>query len=62
MLLISAGLNEWVKDLFKLPRPFWIDPKLGLSVETSYGLPSGHAQNAVVLWGYLAAVGRGRWR
>lgn len=62
LLLISAGLNEWVKGLLKLPRPFWLDPKLGLSVETSYGLPSGHAQNAVVLWGYLAVVGRGLWR
>ena len=62
LLLISAGLNEWVKGLLKLPRPFWLDPKLGLSVETSYGLPSGHAQNAVALWGYLAVVGRGLWR
>jgi membrane-associated phospholipid phosphatase len=62
LLLASTGLNELVKGLLKLPRPFWIEPKLALSTETSFGLPSGHAQNAVVLWGYLAMVLRSPWR
>jgi membrane-associated phospholipid phosphatase len=62
LLLASTGLNELAKGLLKLPRPFWIEPKLALSTETSFGLPSGHAQNAVVLWGYLATVLRSPWR
>ena len=62
LLLASTGLNELAKGLLKLPRPFWIEPKLALSTETSFGLPSGHAQNAMVLWGYLATVLRSPWR
>jgi membrane-associated phospholipid phosphatase len=62
LLLASTGLNELAKGLLKLPRPFWIEPKLALSTETSFGLPSGHAQNAIVLWGYLATVLRSPWR
>jgi len=62
LLLASTGLNELAKGLLKLPRPFWLNPKLALSTETSFGLPSGHAQNALVLWGYLATVLRSPWR
>jgi hypothetical protein len=61
-LLISAGTNTILKLAFALPRPFWVDPRVkALSVETSFGLPSGHAQNAVVLWGYLAYQIRRWW-
>jgi membrane-associated phospholipid phosphatase len=61
-LLISAGTNAVLKLAFGLPRPFWVDERVGaLSVETSFGLPSGHAQNAVVLWGYLAFEVRRWW-
>lgn len=61
-LLISAGTNAVLKLAFALPRPFWVDPRVrALSVETSFGLPSGHAQNAVVLWGYLAYRVRRWW-
>ncbi len=62
LLLVSAGLNEWAKGLFKLPRPFWLEPGIALSSETSFGLPSGHAQHALALWGYLAIILRGLWR
>jgi membrane-associated phospholipid phosphatase len=61
-LLISAGANAVLKLAFSLPRPFWVDPRIrALSVEASFGLPSGHAQNAVVLWGYLAYRLRRWW-
>jgi len=61
-LLLSAGTNAVLKLAFVLPRPFWVDGRIGaLSVETSFGLPSGHAQNAVVLWGYLAYQVRRWW-
>lgn len=54
-LLISAYINEFVKDIFQDPRPSTnADPEAeyGL-VETSYGFPSGHTQTAVAVWGYL---------
>lgn len=62
LLLVSAGVNEWFKGLFKLPRPFWLEPSVALSTETSFGLPSGHAQHALSLWGYLAVIVRRSWR
>lgn len=62
LLLASTGLNELAKSILKLPRPYWMEPKLAISTDTSFGLPSGHAQNAMVLWGYLATVLRSPWR
>lgn len=62
MLLLSGTLNSILKLAFGLPRPFWIDTRVrALSVEASYGLPSGHAQNGVALWGLLAVRLRARW-
>jgi len=55
-LLISVYINSLLKSLFKDPRPQTnIDPKeeYGL-IETDYGFPSGHSQNAVATWGYIA--------
>ena len=55
LLLISAYLNEVVKLLADQPRPFNYDPRvIKLAHEDSGGLPSGHTQSAVVVWGYLA--------
>ncbi len=53
LLLASAWVNEVAKAFFDLPRP---DPAQVsvLDPRSSGGLPSGHAQNAVVVWGYLA--------
>jgi membrane-associated phospholipid phosphatase len=62
LLVISSGVNEWTKGLFKLPRPFWLEPKIALSSDVSFGLPSGHAQQALALWGYLAVILRRPWR
>ncbi len=50
--LFSHYLNSVVKMAFGLPRPS--DPRLVLlRTETSPSFPSGHAQSAVVNWGYL---------
>jgi membrane-associated phospholipid phosphatase len=62
LLVTSAGLNDALKVAFGLPRPYWISHEVAaLSGETSFGLPSGHAQNGVVLWGRLAAWSRRWW-
>ena len=60
MLFISAIINSFLKDYFQDPRPaieFMLDPKIG----TTYGLPSGHAQIAVTLWGLLAYELKDKW-
>lgn len=55
LFLASAYLNAVAKAILAQPRPFEYDPRvLVLTSATGGGLPSGHAQNAVVLWGYLA--------
>ena len=55
-LIASSSLNSLLKVAFHLPRPYWVDRRvLGLSTETTYGLPSGHAMVSTTLWGLLAA-------
>lgn len=54
ILLVSASLNGLLKLAFATPRPSYLRPELGAVPETSFGLPSGHAQNAAAFWGLLA--------
>lgn len=54
-ILVSYYINAWVKNIFQDARPDTnIDPSedYGL-IETTYGFPSGHTQNATAFWGYL---------
>lgn len=61
-LMISSGLNAVLKIAFHSPRPYWYDLRVhALSSETSFGLPSGHAQHAVVIWGTLAVWAKRAW-
>ena len=62
ILLVSGGLNETLKMTFGLPRPYWVSDKIrALSADTSFGLPSGHAQTSLAIWGRLAAWARRGW-
>jgi len=55
LVLLSSGfVNSWLKVAFAQPRPYDLDPSIGLSRETSHGLPSGHAQGTSTFWGFLA--------
>ena len=45
ILLLGNGLNEFAKLALQGPRPYWISAQVkGLGAETSFGVPSGHAQ------------------
>lgn len=62
LLMISGGVNYAVKIALHGPRPYWYDTRVvALSTETSFGIPSGHAQHAVAVWGTLANAIRRRW-
>jgi len=64
ILSLSDCLNTFFKFLFHQPRPYWVSDKVRMiQAEVSYGLPSGHAQHAVAVWGTAAARGKGwlRW-
>ncbi len=52
---ISAFCNFSLKDYFAQPRPFNFDPNIAITTARGYGLPSGHAQGSIALWGSIAA-------
>ncbi|WP_062265030.1 phosphatase PAP2 family protein [Endozoicomonas arenosclerae] len=59
---ISTTVFGACRQFFASPRPYWLYPELynGMS-EKAFGMPSGHTQNAVVLWGLLASTLKSRW-
>lgn len=62
ILLTSAYVNNIFKLMFAGPRPYWVSDKvIPFSAESSFGVPSGHAQNAVGVWGMIAAGVRKPW-
>jgi len=62
ILLISGCVNTYFKWIFRLPRPYWISSDVvAHTSETSFGAPSGHSQNAVAMWGLIAASIRKPW-
>jgi membrane-associated phospholipid phosphatase len=61
-LMISGTLNTYGKWILHLPRPFWISPEVtAYAKELSFGAPSGHSQNAVVVWGLIASSIQKPW-
>lgn len=62
VFLLSGLVNQVSKHLAGQPRPFQYDPRVEEIVGADgFGLPSGHTQSAVVVWGYLASVARKKW-
>ncbi|MDR3139006.1 MAG: phosphatase PAP2 family protein [Treponema sp.] len=55
LILLSAWINGFLKFLLKHPRPYHLDPSVGLAFESSYGIPSGHAQLSLVFWVLIAS-------
>jgi membrane-associated phospholipid phosphatase len=61
-LMLNANLNAYLKILFCTARPFWVSTSIKhLAFESSFGLPSGHSQNAAVFWGTIGAFFRKTW-
>ncbi|WP_461537817.1 phosphatase PAP2 family protein [Spongorhabdus nitratireducens] len=67
-LFISGGICETLRQVFQGPRPYWVHPDLSLSsdfgavaVEKGFGMPSGHSQQAVVVWGRVMTLLRCPW-
>jgi membrane-associated phospholipid phosphatase len=58
MLSLSNNVNGFFKLAFHQPRPYWLSTQVlpGVS-ETSYGIPSGHAQHAAAIWGVVGSSG-----
>jgi membrane-associated phospholipid phosphatase len=60
VLIVSFVSNYWLKIIFKNPRPPVTNWLSGVNV-SSYSLPSGHAQNSVVVWGWVGLKSRSWW-
>lgn len=57
VLILSGWTNGALKLLFDLPRPPAVDARIEeIRPAHGGGMPSGHAQNTLVFWGYLAAA------
>jgi membrane-associated phospholipid phosphatase len=62
ILVTSDVVNYTFKLLFAGPRPYWVTSKVkGLWSETSFGIPSGHAQHAMSVWGIIASYVKKNW-
>ncbi|MGD8404823.1 MAG: phosphatase PAP2 family protein [Anaerolineales bacterium] len=60
--LLSGGLNFIFKIPLTGPRPYWMSSAVKpLWAEVYFGIPSGHAQQSVVVWGSMAAYLRRGW-
>ncbi len=62
LLALSHIVNYELKNLFALPRPFHLDPTVGIIQVSGYGFPSGAAQSAILLSGLLLIYWRSRWK
>ncbi len=63
-ILVTSNLfNNIGKLLFVGSRPYWVSSHVRAlwTTETSFGIPSGHAQNAVSVWGMFAAYTKRAW-
>ncbi len=62
MVLVSSGINFHLKLAFHSPRPYWVSQDVkNIVSNTSFGFPSGHAQNAASIWGLMAVKMRRGW-
>lgn len=61
VLFVGNLVNHALKVFFAEPRPFHLDPILGIIQVGSYGFPSGAAQFSILLWGLLLSWRRTPW-
>lgn len=61
ILLISSLMNLSLKEYFLYPRPFHIEPSLGIIQVSGYGFPSGAAQSVILLSGILLNCWNSSW-
>ncbi len=61
-LMSSNFINGVLKIGFHAPRPYWYSTSVkAFTPESSFGIPSGHAQNSVVFFGTLGIFVQRTW-
>jgi membrane-associated phospholipid phosphatase len=63
MLMLSGSLNFYLKIGFHQPRPYWVSSEIKdlAAPMGSFGLPSGHSQNAASVFGLIAISTKRKW-
>jgi hypothetical protein len=61
LILFSTAVNLRLKLVFAQPRPYDLDPLVGLAEEHPFGLPSNHAMASAVLGGSVAPLFKRPW-
>ena len=63
MLMLSGTMNSYLKVAIGQPRPYWISTEIKnlAAPMDSFGLPSGHSQNAASVFGLLVPSIRKKW-
>jgi membrane-associated phospholipid phosphatase len=61
LFLTTSYAANGLKDLFRQPRPFQLDPAVKLDNATGYGLPSFHTMEATIMWGMFAMWFKKKW-
>jgi membrane-associated phospholipid phosphatase len=64
MILVTSNMVNYVgKVLLIGPRPYWVSSHVHAlwTSETTFGIPSGHAQNSASIWGMFAVYTKRRW-
>lgn len=57
VLLLGTAINSFFKLALAGPRPYWYSAEVrAFTAESSFGLPSAHAQNTAGVWGALASL------
>lgn len=62
VLALSYLTNKVLKYSFGLPRPFNLDPSVGILTATTPGFPSGAAQTSVIICGIILYEWNSNWR
>jgi membrane-associated phospholipid phosphatase len=61
LFLFSVAVNNILKNTFRQPRPFWLDPSVQQAEAEGYGITSGHVQNATAVLFLLASWVKRGW-
>ena len=62
ILFLSSLTNHALKEFFLSPRPFHIDPSVGIIQVGGLGFPSGAAQTVILLSGLLLNFWKSSWK
>ncbi len=66
MYMLGTSVNQVVKAIFMIPRPWAVDPELTIVESardgaTGFSFPSGHTQSGVLMYGGVAAKIKKGW-